>query len=57
LHSAKHFVITYECYSQNATRKELELGLQAFLDANFAMTQSRHSQSGFVSLVASSPIS
>ena len=34
----------------------MELGLQAFSDASFAMVQSKHSQSGFVCFAAGGPI-
>jgi hypothetical protein len=57
LHGSKDFVITYSHSSRNLTRNGLELGLEAFLDASFAMTHSRHLQSGFVCLAANGPIS
>ena len=39
LHGTKHFVITYRYSGPNSTENhpESELGLQAFLDASFAM--------------------
>ena len=57
LHGSKDFVITYSCSSRNPTKNRLELRLQAFSDTSHAMTHTRHSQSGFVCLAASSPIS
>jgi hypothetical protein len=57
LHSSKRFVITYSYSSPNSTENRPELGLQAFSDTSFAMTHSRHSQSGFVCLAAGGPIS
>jgi hypothetical protein len=58
LHGTKHFVITYWCSSWNSTKNslELELGLQGFSDASFAMVQSKHSQSGFICFAAGGPI-
>ncbi len=56
LYSSKDFVIIYSYSSQNPTRNKPELGLKAFLDTSFAMIYSRHLQSSFVCLVASSPI-
>jgi hypothetical protein len=57
LHGTKHSVITYRS-SWNLTKNnpEVELGLQAFSDASFAMVQSKHSQSGFVCFAAGGPI-
>jgi len=57
LHGSKDFVITYSCSSQNPTKNRLELRLQAFSDTSYAITHTRHLQSGFVCLVASGPIS
>jgi hypothetical protein len=56
LHGTKHFVITYSGRNSTEINPELELGLQAFSDASFAMVQSKHSQSGFVCFAAGGPI-
>jgi len=61
LHSTKHFVITYSGPNStenhpNSPENDLELGLQAFSNASFAMVQSKHSQSGFVCFAAGGPI-
>jgi hypothetical protein len=56
LHGTKHFVITYSGRNSTENNPELELGLQAFSDASFAMVQSKHSQSGFVCFAAGGPI-
>jgi hypothetical protein len=46
-------VITYSGLNLTKNHPESEPGLQAFLDASFAIVQSKHSQSGFVCFAAS----